>query len=53
MEFPSSKLSDSKFEVKYTSREKSYLKEVQENCNPKVPIKFFKVELFADSVMPN
>ena len=53
MEFQSSKLSDSKFWIKYTSREKIYLKEVYENCNPKVPRKFVKVELCADSVMPN
>ena len=31
MEFHLSKLSDSKFWVKYTSREKSYLKEVHAN----------------------
>ena len=53
VEFHSSKLSDSKFWVKYTSRGKSYLKEVHGNCNNKVPIKVFKVELCADSVLPN
>ena len=53
MEFHSYKLSDSIFLVKYTSRVKNYLKEVHANCNPKVPIKFVKVELCADSVMPN
>ena len=26
---------------------------VYANCNPKVPIKVFKVELYADSVLPN
>ena len=36
-----------------TSRGKSYLKEVHANGNPKVPRKFIKVELCADSVMPN
>ena len=28
------------------------MKEVHENCKPKVPIKFVKVELCADSVLP-
>ena len=53
MEFHSSKLSDSKLEVKYTSRGKFYMKEVHANGNPKVPIKVFKVELCADFVLPN
>ena len=53
MEFHSSKLSDSKLWVEYNSRGISYLKEVQENCKPKVPIKFVNVELCADSVLPN
>ena len=53
MEFHSFKLSDSKFWVKYTSRGKIYLKEFYANCNPKVPRKVFKVELYADSVLPN
>ena len=53
MEFHSSKLSDSKLWEKYTSRGKIYLKEVHVNDNPKVPIKFIKVELCADSVLPN
>ena len=53
VEFHSFKLSDSKFWVKLTSRGKTYLKEVYANCNPKVPITFFKVELYADSVLPN
>ena len=53
MEFPSSKLSDSKFLVKLTSREKIYLKEVYANRNPIVPRKFVKVELCADSVLLN
>ena len=30
-----------------------YLKEVHTNYNPLVPIKFVKVELYADSVLPN
>ena len=29
------------------------MKEVYANCKPKVPIKIVKVELCADSVMPN
>ena len=29
------------------------MKEVYANCNPKGPIKFVKVELCADSVLPN
>ena len=29
------------------------MKEVNVNCNLKVPIKFVKVELCADSVLPN
>ena len=53
MEFHSSNLSASKFWANYTSRGKRYLKEVHANCNPKVPRKFFKVELYADSVLPN
>ena len=53
MEFHSSKLSDSKLWVKYTYRVISYLKEVQANGKLKVPRKFVKVELCADSVMPN
>ena len=53
MAFHSSKLSDSKLWVNYTSSGISYLKEVHANCKPKVPIKFFKVELCADSVLPN
>ena len=53
MEFHSFKLSDSKFLVNYTSREKRYLEEVHANFNPKGPIKFFKVELCADYIMPN
>ena len=53
MEFHLSKLSDSKFWVKYTSMGIIYLKEVHENCKPKVPRKFFKVELCADSILPN
>ena len=36
MEFHSSKLINSKFWVKETSRGKRYLKEVHANCNPKV-----------------
>ena len=53
MEFHVSKLSDSKFWVKQTSRGIIYMKEVHANCKPKVPIQFDKVELCADSVMPN
>ena len=53
MDFNSSKLSDSNLWVKYTSRVLSYMKEVHVNCKPKVPRKFVKVELCADSVMPN
>ena len=53
MEFHSSELSDSKFRVKYTYRVISYRKEVQANGKPKVPRKFVKVELCADSVLPN
>ena len=49
----SSKLSDSKFWVKSTSRGKLYLKEVHANGNLKVPRKFIKAELGADSVLPN
>ena len=29
------------------------MKEVHENCNPKVPRKFIKEELGVDSVLPN
>ena len=42
MEFHSSKLSDSKFWVNWTSREISYLKEVQANYKPRVPINISK-----------
>ena len=53
MEFHLSELSDSNFWVKQTSREIGYMKEVQANCKPKVPRKFVKLELCADSVLPN
>ena len=53
VEFHSSKLSDSKLWVKYTSRGIIYLKEVHANCKPKVPRKFVKLEICADSVLPN